>query len=88
MDNKLERIVSRMANLAIDQQVWECPFNRNDLLRIWAQSEETLLTTDDEKRAFQLLTTYNGACPVQLLSWIVRTSRAATSFYCPYSMVT
>ena len=46
-------------------QVWTCPFNRDDLLRIWAQNDATSLTTDDEKRAFKLLTSYNGTCPVR-----------------------
>eukprot|EP00752_Nemacystus_decipiens_P001471 g1447.t1 len=46
-----------------DQQAWECPFNRDDLLRIWAQREDTSLKTEDERRAFNLLTDYYGACP-------------------------
>lgn len=55
--------------MTADQQVWECPFNRDDLLRIWGQDEESL-TMEDEKRAFKLLTTYSGTCPVQFLSCI------------------
>lgn len=51
----------------VGRQVWPCPFNREDLLRIWAQNDGTSLTTEDEKRAFKLLTTYNGTCPVLFL---------------------
>ncbi|CAM9506461.1 unnamed protein product [Ectocarpus fasciculatus] len=49
--------------VATNEQAWACPFNRDDLLRIWAHAEDTSLETEDEKRAFKLLSVYNGACP-------------------------
>ncbi|CAM9559385.1 unnamed protein product [Scytosiphon promiscuus] len=48
-----------------EEQMWACPFNRDDLLRIWAQNDGGSLATEDEKRAFKLLATYNGSNPVQ-----------------------
>lgn len=54
-----------MKVVATYEQTWACPFNRDDLLRIWAHAEDTSLETEDEKRAFKLLSVYNGACPVQ-----------------------
>ncbi|CAM9212578.1 unnamed protein product, partial [Hapterophycus canaliculatus] len=50
-----------MTSPSPDRQTWVCTFNRDDLLRIWTQRDDDSLATEDEKRAFKLLTTYSGS---------------------------
>lgn len=38
---------------------WKCPFNREDLLRIW-RTPRHFLTTDEERDIFKLLHKFNG----------------------------
>lgn len=40
-------------------QVWTCPFNKDQILRIW-RTPRRQLKTDDDRRVFKLLIKYNG----------------------------
>lgn len=50
---------------AVRPQIWICPFGRDDLLEIWAQSVDASSSTEVEKHALKLLTTYYGPYQVQ-----------------------
>lgn len=50
---------------ACKQETWACPFSRAYLLRIWSSCGDGSLQTEDEIRAYKLLTTFNG--PYQVL---------------------
>jgi hypothetical protein len=58
--NNSKLVARKKVEIVVPNGAWQCPFDRDTIMRIWRTPRHNL-KTDDERNVFKLLQKYNGA---------------------------